>query len=99
MLLARTPQHYHILRPRPNIIRHQQHTVAATSHPNILAIFDCGQAGRTAFAVTELLEGETLRARLDAGPIPVRKAIEYAVYIAEGLAAAHDKGIVLRTSS
>ena len=70
--------------------------VAATSHPNILAIFDVGQCDRIAFAVTELLDGETLRARLGAGPIPVRKAIEYAVQIAEGLAAAHDKGIVHR---
>src|SRR3989442_385655 len=70
--------------------------VAATSHPNILAIFDVGQADRIAFAVTELLDGETLRARLAAGPIPVRKAIEYAVQIAEGLGAAHDMGIVHR---
>jgi len=70
--------------------------VAATSHPNILAIFDVGRVDRIAFAVTELLDGETLRARLGAGPIPVRKAIEYAVQIAEGLAAAHDKGIVHR---
>jgi serine/threonine protein kinase len=70
--------------------------VAATSHPNILAIFEFGLAGRIAFAVTELLDGETLRARLREGPIPVRKAIEYAVQIAEGLGAAHDKGIVHR---
>src|SRR5712692_9660065 len=70
--------------------------VASTSHPNILAIFDVGRADRIAFAVTELLDGETLRARLGAGPIPLRKAIEYAVQIAEGLAAAHDKGIVHR---
>jgi eukaryotic-like serine/threonine-protein kinase len=70
--------------------------VAATSHPNILAIFDIGRADRIAFAVTELLDGETLRARLGAGPIPMRKAIEYAVQIAEGLGAAHDKGIVHR---
>jgi serine/threonine protein kinase len=46
--------------------------------------------------VTELLEGETLRARMEAGPLPARKAIEYAVPTAEGLAAAHDKGIVHR---
>lgn len=71
-------------------------SVAATSHPNILAIFDVGRADRIAFAVTELLEGGTLRARLGAGPIPVRKVIEYAVQIAEGLGAAHDKGIVHR---
>ena len=44
----------------------------------------------------ELLEGESLRARLDAGPIPVRKAIDYAAQVAHGLAAAHEKGIVHR---
>src|SRR5439155_18578500 len=55
--------------------------VAATSHPNILAIFDFGLADGIAFAVTELLDGETLRARLGAGPMPVRKAIECAVQI------------------
>ena len=46
--------------------------------------------------VSELLEGETLRERLKRGPIPLRKAIDYAVQIAHGLAAAHDKGIVHR---
>ena len=70
--------------------------VAALSHPNILAIHDTGsQAGRM-FVVTELLEGETLRARVQQGPMPVRKATEVATLIARGLAAAHDKGIVHR---
>ena len=46
--------------------------------------------------VTELLDGETLRERLRRGPIPLRKAIDYAVQIAHGLAAAHDKGITHR---
>ena len=70
--------------------------VAALSHPNILAIFDVGVQGTTAYAVTELLEGETLRERLQQGALPLRKAIEYGVQIARGLAAAHDKGIVHR---
>jgi len=70
--------------------------VAALSHPNILAIFDIGQEGDTVYAVTELLEGETLRERVNAGPLPARKAIEIATQIARGLAAAHDKGIVHR---
>jgi len=69
--------------------------VAALSHPNILAIFDFGREGDTAYAVMELLDGETLRQKLSA-PIPVRKAVEYAVQIARGLAAAHAKGIVHR---
>jgi Tol biopolymer transport system component len=69
--------------------------VAALSHPNILAIFDFGSDGGTAYAVTELLEGSTLRDRLDT-PIPTRKAIDYAVQIARGLGAAHAKGVVHR---
>jgi hypothetical protein len=70
--------------------------VAALSHPNILAIFDVGVHDRTAYAVTELLDGETLRDRLTQGALPLRKVVEYAVQIARGLAAAHDKGIVHR---
>ena len=70
--------------------------VAALSHPNILAIFDFGRQGEAAYAVMELLEGETLRARLEHGALPARKAAEFATQIAEGLAAAHEKGIVHR---
>jgi WD40 repeat protein len=70
--------------------------VAALSHPNILGIFDVGREGSTAYVVTELLEGETLRERLAAGPLPPRKAADYAAQIARGLAAAHEKGIIHR---
>src|SRR5713101_8087107 len=70
--------------------------VAALSHPGILSIFDFGSENGVAYAVMELLEGETLRTRLAEGPVPARKAIEYAVQIAEGLAAAHERGIVHR---
>jgi Tol biopolymer transport system component len=70
--------------------------VAALSHPNILAIHDVGSANGRVYAVMELLEGETLRARLERGALPWRKAVQIAVAIAEGLAAAHAKGIVHR---
>src|SRR5271157_3069500 len=70
--------------------------VAALNHPNILAVFDIGQHNGSPFLVSELLEGETLRAVLDRGAIPQRKTIEYGVQIAHGLAAAHEKGIVHR---
>src|SRR5437899_2849524 len=70
--------------------------VAALSHPNILAIHDFGRERGIAYAVMELLEGETLRERIDAGAVPQRKALEYALQIAQGLAAAHDRGIVHR---
>jgi non-specific serine/threonine protein kinase len=70
--------------------------VAALSHPNILAIHDFGAQEATAYAVMELLEGETLSARIDAGPIPQKQAVDYALQIAKGLSAAHEKGVVHR---
>jgi serine/threonine protein kinase len=69
---------------------------AALNHPNILAVFDIGASDGAPYVVSELLEGETLRERLRTGPIPVRKALDYASQIAHGLAAAHEKGIVHR---
>jgi len=77
-------------------LEREARAVAQLSHPNILAIHDFGRQGETAFAVMELLEGETLRARLDQGALPARKAVDLAVQIADGLAAAHEKGIVHR---
>ena len=71
-------------------------TIAALNHPNILGIHDIGTHDGTPFLVSEFLEGQTLREKLEAGPLPVRRAIEYALGIAQGLAAAHDKGIVHR---
>jgi Tol biopolymer transport system component len=70
--------------------------IAALSHPNIVAIFDVGQEGETAFVVTELLEGEALSDLLLEGPLPYRTAADYAREIALGLAAAHDRDIVHR---
>ena len=70
--------------------------IAALSHPNILGIFDVGSEGRLAYQVTELLEGVTLRAQLADGALPVRKAVDYAAQIAQGLTAAHEKGITHR---
>ena len=70
--------------------------VAALSHPNIVAIYDVGTHDDTPYAATELLEGETLRSRIGASPLPVRTAVDYAVQIARGLAAAHGRGIVHR---
>ena len=63
------------------------------NHPNIVAVYDAGVEGGTPYVVTELLEGETLRARLDRGPIPFRKAVDYGIHIALALDAAHARGI------
>src|SRR5579863_2326267 len=63
------------------------------NHPNILAVYDIGTHEGAPYLVTELLEGDTLRAHI---PVPRRKTIEYAMQIANGLAAAHAKGITHR---
>jgi eukaryotic-like serine/threonine-protein kinase len=70
--------------------------VAALSHPNILAVHDFGRTGTIAYVAFELLEGSTLRERLSDGPLPLRKAIDYARQVADGLAAAHARGITHR---
>jgi serine/threonine protein kinase len=69
---------------------------AALNHPNILAIFDIGEDKGAPYVVSELLEGETLRDRLRSGALSNRKAIDFALQIAHGLTAAHEKGIVHR---
>jgi serine/threonine protein kinase/Tol biopolymer transport system component len=69
---------------------------AALNHPNILAVYQLGNFEGTTYLVSELLEGDTLRQELTHGALPARKAIDYAVQIAHGLAAAHHKGIVHR---
>ena len=74
-------------RPRPR---------AALNHPNITRGLRHRHHEDSPYIVTELLEGETLRSRLGTGAVPIRKAIDYAVQIAKGLAAAHEKGIVHR---
>ena len=66
------------------------------NHPNITAVYDIGTHEDAPYVVQELLEGETLRAALAGAKLPPRKAIDYALQIAHGLAAAHEKGIVHR---
>jgi TolB-like protein/Flp pilus assembly protein TadD len=66
------------------------------NHPNIMAVYDIGAHEGAPYVVSELLEGETLRGRISGGAVPVRKATEWALQIAHGLAAAHEKGIVHR---
>ena len=70
--------------------------VAALSHPNLLDLHDVGESAGISYAVTELLQGASLSERLKAGPVPWRKAAEIGLAVAEGLAAAHARGIVHR---
>ena len=68
-------------------------SAAALNHPNILSIFDIGEERGAPYIVSELLEGQTLRERIRSGLVSSRKAIDYALQVARGLAAAHEKGI------
>ena len=71
-------------------------TAGVLNHPNILAVYDVGAENGAPYIVSELLEGETLRHKLRNGPLSTRKAIEYALQVARGLTAAHEKGIIHR---
>src|SRR6204780_1622978 len=71
-------------------------SASALNHPNIVTIYDLGQDGSTHYIAMELVEGKTLRQLLVAGGLPIRKAIEIAAQIAEGLAKAHEAGIAHR---
>jgi hypothetical protein len=85
--------------PAPERLRRfeqEARSVAALQHPHILAVHDLGTHEGRPYLVLELLEGETLRERLSHGPFPVRKAVEIAVQICDGLAAAHAHGVVHR---
>src|SRR5262245_22905121 len=78
--------------------RFQQEACAAgaLNHPNILSIYDTGAHDGSPYVVSELLEGQTLRQRTSGTTLPQRKAIDYALQIVHGLAAAHERGIVHR---
>jgi predicted ATPase len=71
-------------------------SASALNHPNIVTIYELGQDGSTHYIAMELIEGKTLRELLLAGSLPIRRAIELAAQIAEGLAKAHEAGIAHR---
>jgi serine/threonine protein kinase/Tol biopolymer transport system component len=81
---------------RVSRFEHEARAAGALNHPNLLTVHDVGRHEDTPYLVTELLEGSTLRAWLDEGPIPLPRALDFAIQIARGLAAAHDRGIVHR---
>jgi eukaryotic-like serine/threonine-protein kinase len=81
---------------RIHLFELEARAAAALNHPNILAVYQLGSFQGSLYLVTELLEGETLRSQLERAPVITRKALEYAIHIARGLSAAHEKGIVHR---
>ncbi len=76
--------------------RREAEAASALNHPNIVTIYEIGQDGSTHYIAMELVEGKTLRELLVAGLLPIRKAIEIAAQVAEGLAKAHEAGIAHR---
>src|SRR5215472_16218528 len=83
-------------RDRLQRFEQEARAAAALNHPNILAVYDVGTYEQSPYLISELLVGATLRNRLAGRPLPVRKAVDYAIQIARGMTAAHDKGIVHR---
>src|SRR5207253_4068498 len=83
---------------RERLLRFQQEARAAgaINHPNLVSVHDIGEHEAKSYIVEELLEGETLRGRLRGGPLSSRRAVDYGIQIARGMAAAHEKGIIHR---
>ena len=83
----------------PDLLRRfetEARAAGGLDHPNLLVVYDVGREGGVSYIVSELLDGETVRARLRNGALPMRQAIDYTIQIARGLAAAHARGIVHR---
>jgi len=94
------PPAYAKFADRMHRFEQEARAVGALNHPNLLTIFDAGTADGKPYIVTELLEGHTLRGLLRengvAAKLPIRKAIDYSIQISNGLAAAHERGVVHR---
>lgn len=90
------PASFHRDPERLRRFEQEARTAGSLNHPNILAVYDIGTHDGAPYLVTELLEGAPLREHLRNGALPVRKAVDYGIQIARGMAAAHDKGIVHR---
>ena len=83
-------------RDRLKRFEHEARAAAALNHPGVMAVYDLGLHEGSPYLVTELLEGASLRQKLDAERLSVPKAISYGAQVAQALAAAHEKGIVHR---
>src|SRR5437016_4824675 len=90
------PSTYSVDEQRLSRFEQEASAASALNHPNILIVHDIGSHDGSPYVVSEILEGETLGKRIGGGPLAQRRAIGYALEIANGLAAAHEKGIVHR---
>jgi eukaryotic-like serine/threonine-protein kinase len=75
---------------------HEARAVAALNHPNIVSVYDVGSQDSVSYMASELVEGESLRALIERGPVPPRRMIDIGAQLADGLSAAHHAGIVHR---
>src|SRR6266487_3940997 len=90
------PQAFAADRERLRRFEQEARAAAALNHPNIVSVHDMGTADGSPYIVAELLDGQNLGDLLRQGPLPARKALDYAIQAARGLAAAHDAGIIHR---
>jgi serine/threonine protein kinase len=90
------PSTFSVDQDRLHRFEQEASAASALNHPNILVVHDIAAHDGTPYVVSELLEGETLRKRIAGSPLGQRRAVDYALQIANGLAAAHEKGIVHR---
>jgi serine/threonine-protein kinase len=81
---------------RPRRLEQEARAASALNHPNIISIYDVGRENTTAYIAMEFVDGRTLRALLESGPLTIKKTLQIAVQIADGLAKAHAAGIVHR---
>src|ERR1700716_140434 len=84
------PPEFSADRDRLHRFEREARSASSLNHPNIVTIYELGEEGATHYIAMELIEGKTLRELLAAGKLPLRKAIEIAAQVAEGLAKAHD---------
>jgi Tol biopolymer transport system component len=90
------PEEVSLDKDRLSRFEQEARSASALNHPNIITIYEIGQAEHVSYIAMELVEGKTLRELSAADPLPVRRAIGIAVQVAEGLAKAHSAGIVHR---
>jgi serine/threonine protein kinase len=76
--------------------RREAHSASSLNHPNIVTIYEFGQCDSSYYIAMELVQGKTLRELFSSGVMPIRKIVQIATQVADGLAAAHEAGILHR---
>src|SRR5213083_2889706 len=90
------PEHFTSDAERLKRFQQEAHALVGLNHPNILTVYEIGEDHSTHYIASELIEGETLRQRLEHGPMQLREAVDVAIQVASALVAAHETGIVHR---